>query len=369
MWKTAEKANLLKSYILDRFNMPPREGPAACFHQLAEHLCSYLVRAQQNIQVAVCWFTHRDIFEVLLKRLRAGVQVELLLEYDTQNIRLGGLDFQLFIQQGGQLFACTDAGLMHHKFAIIDHRLLLTGSYNWTYNSNAENLLVLHDPALVQAFHDEFLRLKSTTKRIFRVRLADAKVFAAFPLFENTKFPLADLRKKVGGGAGVWVVRLDRLKVDYEIIFKQQSVPFDASALLAPFWTAYRRWDETLFDAEMERLNSMPVSGKTLRDVRCWARRIKTGDVVFTTEKQAQALVAIGIVQSNPQPYEGAGFSSFRAVQWLKILSDRSYALPEKISGQAVARYRGSAMRVLQEVMGAELKLPDQVFRLPILKG
>jgi len=354
MWKTAEKANLLKSYILHRFNMSPREGPTACFHQLAEHLCSYLVQAQRNIQVAVCWFTHRDIFEVLLKRLRAGVQVELLLEYDTQNIRSGGLDFQLFIQQGGQLFACLDAGLMHHKFAIIDGCRLLTGSYNWTYNSNAENLLELHDPALVRAFHDEFVRLKSTSKRIFRVRQADAKVFAAFPLFENTHFPLADLRKKVGGGAGVWVVRLDRLKVDHEIIFKQQYLPFDADALLAPYWTAYRMWDKALFDAEMERLNGASISGKSLRDLRCWARRIKTGDVVFATEKQAPALVAIGIVQSHPQPYEGDGFSSFRAVQWLKIIPDGSYLLPEKISAQAVARYRGSAMRVLQEVMGED---------------
>lgn len=352
MWKTAEKANLLKSYILERFHMSPREGPTACFQHLAEHLCGYLVQAQRNIQVAVCWFTHRDIFEALLKRLRAGVQVELLLEYDTQNIRSGGLDFQLFIQQGGHLFACLDAGLMHHKFVIIDQRLLISGSYNWTYNSNAENLLVLHDPALVRVFHDEFVRLKSTAKRISRVRQADAKVFAAFPLFENTRFPLADLRKKVGGGAGVWVVRLDRLKVDYDIIFKQQHVPFDADALLGPYWTAYRIWDETLFDEELERLNSMPVSGKALRDVRCWAQRIKTGDVVFATEKKAQALLAIGIVQSHPQPYEGAGFSSFRAVQWLKILSDRAYVLPEKISGHAVARYRGSAMRVLQEVMG-----------------
>ncbi len=352
MWKTAEKANLLKSYILERFNMSPREGPATCFQQIAEYLCGYLVQAQRNIQVAVCWFTHRDIFEVLLKRLRAGVQVELLLEYDTQNIRSGGLDFQLFIQQGGQLFACLDAGLMHHKFAIIDGRLLLCGSYNWTYNSNAENLLVLHDTTLLQAFHDEFLHLKSAAKRIFRVRQADAKVFAAFPLFENTRFPLADLRKKVGGGAGVWVVHLDRLKVDYEIIFKQQYVPFDADALLAPYWTAYRMWDETLFNEEMERLNDSSISAKSLRDVRCWARRIKTGDVVFATEKKSQALVAIGIVQSHPQPYEGDGFSSFRAVQWLKILSDGSYLLPEKISGQVVARYRGSGMRVLQEVMG-----------------
>ena len=340
---------------MERFNLCLPEGPVACFQQPAELLCHYLAQAQGHIQVAVCWFSHREIFEVLLNRLRAGVQVEVVLEYDTQNIRTDGLDFQLFIRKGGHLFGFLEAGLMHHKFALIDHRLLLTGSYNWTYNSNVENLLILHDSALICAFQAEFARLKGVAKRVFRVRQSDAKVFAAFPLFENTQFPLADLRKNIGGGAGVWMVRIDRLKLAYNTLFKQHFLPFDASGLLSSYWSAYRMWDDSLFDEEMVRLQNARIPGAVLRELRCWARRIKTGDVIFATEKQSRSLLAIGIVQSQPQPFEGAGFSSFRAVQWLKILSEKVYLMPEKVSGQGVVRYRGSALRVLQEVMGSPL--------------
>ncbi len=163
---------------------------------------------------------------------------------------------------------------------------------------------------------------------------------------------MADLRKKVGTGAGVWSVRIDRLKLEYDALFRQHFLPFDAAELLSSYWTAYRMWDETLFDEEMERLQNTQISGTVLSDLRCWARRIKTGDVVFATEKLSRSLLAIGVVQSHPQPFDGAGFSSFRAVQWLKVLSDQAYLMPEKVSGQGVVRYRGSALRVLQEVMG-----------------
>ncbi len=51
---------------------------------------------------------------------------------------------------------------MHHKFVILDDRTVLTGSYNWTLASeeqNYENLLILHDPLLVDMHRQEFYSL------------------------------------------------------------------------------------------------------------------------------------------------------------------------------------------------------------------
>lgn len=367
MWKKAEKANLLKSYILERFHL----CSGASFQNLAGELCRYFNQAQYSIQAAVCWFSHGEIFDALLGRLQSGVRIELILEYDTHNIRPEGLDFQTFIQKGGLLYAFQEVALMHHKFAVVDDWLLLTGSFNWTYNTNAENLMILEEGALVRSFQEEFVRLKDKARRIFHVNRADAKVFAAFPLFENTRFPLADLRKKVSSGCGVWTIRMasantiptvageavtssHRLTLASapECFFKQSLLPFDTLHLLASYWTTYRIWDETLFDEAFERWKNESISRTALHDLWCWARRIKTGDLVFLMEKRSGRLLALGIIQSDPQRYEGGEFSSYRAVQWLKIVADRAYFLPGKVSGQLVARYRGSALRVLQEVMG-----------------
>jgi len=51
------------------------------------------------------------------------------------------------------------ASKMHHKFAVIDGQTVVTGSYNWTIESeerNYENLIVLRDPRVVAAYGEEF---------------------------------------------------------------------------------------------------------------------------------------------------------------------------------------------------------------------
>jgi len=48
---------------------------------------------------------------------------------------------------------------MHHKFALLDGRTLLTGSYNWTVQSeeeNYDNVLIVRDPSVAEVFRDEF---------------------------------------------------------------------------------------------------------------------------------------------------------------------------------------------------------------------
>jgi len=48
---------------------------------------------------------------------------------------------------------------MHHKFALFDGRLLLTGSYNWTRGAaddNHENFVVTDDPHLLRAYAQAF---------------------------------------------------------------------------------------------------------------------------------------------------------------------------------------------------------------------
>ncbi|MBV6441559.1 MAG: hypothetical protein DYG98_06470 [Haliscomenobacteraceae bacterium CHB4] len=323
--------------------------PNIHFHHLPEVICRHLAEARQHICAAVCWFSHKDIFETLLARLRTGIRVELLLEYDTQNIRDDGLDFQQLIRLGGHLYAYLQAGLMHHKFALVDDRLLLTGSFNWTYNSNAENLLVTDDTTTMAAFREEFERQKAAASRIFNVRRTDAKVFSAFPLFENTQLQLSGLRKKVSGGAGVWIVRLDKLKADKNLIFRENCLPFDSAGLLRPYWAAYRMWDGNLFDEEIKGLQSKHPA-LALRNLRLWTQRMKIGDIVLVTEKR-QSLVAIGVVQSYPQPFNGDRFSSFRDVQWVKVLTESPHLLGEPVSAQPVVRFGGSALRVLQEVL------------------
>lgn len=323
---------------------------AAHFQHLPTHLACFLRQARRRLRVAVCWFSHRDLFEVLLEKLRAGVAVELLIEYDSQNIRDGGLDFQQFIRAGGQLYARREVGLMHHKFALVDDALLLSGSFNWTYNSNAENFLATGDPTLVEAFGAEFERLKARGRRIFQVRREEIRVFSAYPLFESTRFQLAGLRQAISAGAGVWLLRLEKYGDARERMFRDNRLPFDRAGLLQPFWNVWRVWNEKGFDADFPVLTA-GVSPAAGRDLRRWARRMHMGDLILATWRR-QELRAVGIVQSPPRCEEG-GALSYREVQWLRRLdAGEPYFLAGPMPAAGLARFRGSALKVLQEVMG-----------------
>ena len=53
----------------------------------------------------------------------------------------------------------TQSRHLHHKFAVIDGRYVVTGSYNWTLNAeqrNRENMVILDCPEMAQAFSAEW---------------------------------------------------------------------------------------------------------------------------------------------------------------------------------------------------------------------
>ena len=77
---------------------------------------------------------------------------------------------------------------MHHKFAIIDNRILLTGSYNWTFSANHrndENLMVIDDPEIIEIFQNQFVNLWTNkyslerTKELFNK--AKVNILTVFP--------------------------------------------------------------------------------------------------------------------------------------------------------------------------------------------
>lgn len=56
--------------------------------------------------------------------------------------------------------------LMHHKFAVLFKKnkpaIVITGSYNWTKSATRhhENIMIIHDEDVADAFYEEFLKLK-----------------------------------------------------------------------------------------------------------------------------------------------------------------------------------------------------------------
>lgn len=137
----------------------------AYFSEIKDRIIPYLNEAQTTIQVAMAWFTSEELFNALLKSTRKGVEVELILLDNAINFMDYAPDFNLFIKAGGKLrIAGAVVGFMHHKFCVVDDKIVITGSYNWTYYAetrNVENIVITDNVEVINLFKSEFLRLKN----------------------------------------------------------------------------------------------------------------------------------------------------------------------------------------------------------------
>lgn len=126
---------------------------------------SELNKAEKEIVVAIYWFTNHELFDKLCEKKENGIEVSLIVHNDFINNRENGLNFQRFIDLGGQLYFSDTDNPMHNKFCVIDNKVLLNGSYNWTYfaeNKNNENILLIkQENDTIQAFREEFDIIKN----------------------------------------------------------------------------------------------------------------------------------------------------------------------------------------------------------------
>jgi len=131
------------------------------FEDIEERIINRISSSEHTILVAVAWFTNQQLFKSIVTALRRKVFVKVLILNDILNRSEFGLDFGVLTKLGAEVrFAKSDKGTMHNKFCIIDD-LVITGSYNWTYqsNKNSENILMTDEENVVNSYKEEFDRL------------------------------------------------------------------------------------------------------------------------------------------------------------------------------------------------------------------
>ncbi|RKQ42910.1 phospholipase D-like protein [Roseivirga pacifica] len=120
--------------------------------------------ANNRVVIAVAWFTEVELFQKLLTLQKRGVDVEVIITKHQFNEQ--SKNHYETINENGGYFAevGSDDQLMHMKFCIIDSRIVISGSANWTNRAFTENneevTFVEGYGERVLSFEEEFLRLK-----------------------------------------------------------------------------------------------------------------------------------------------------------------------------------------------------------------
>lgn len=122
--------------------------------------------ARTTADAALYRLNHPRLARALRDAARRGVRVRVILDREKYELTPATQQLVAKLEIPHRLMSGRQGpyAKMHHKFAVLDGRVAVTGSYNWTLESeesNYENFMIVREPELVKRFAREFEALWS----------------------------------------------------------------------------------------------------------------------------------------------------------------------------------------------------------------
>lgn len=117
--------------------------------------------ARSSIVFMAFSFTSAPIADALIDAIERGVRVEGVIE--KRNAVGTGSVFAQLRMNGVDILEDGNCYIMHHKVMIIDDKVVITGSYNFTdnaENANDENLAIIRDTTIARLFQHEYTHIR-----------------------------------------------------------------------------------------------------------------------------------------------------------------------------------------------------------------
>ena len=146
--------------LLSPAGAPQEARIEACFSPsdaCPQRLRGLFQSARRTVDVCVFTITDDRISDAILAAHQRGVRVRIVTDND--KAWDAGSDVQRLTAAGIPVRIDVSEFHMHHKFALFDGAVLVTGSYNWTRSaaeSNEENFVVLEHSGVVRQFQAVF---------------------------------------------------------------------------------------------------------------------------------------------------------------------------------------------------------------------
>lgn len=120
-----------------------------------------LLTAKESVKIAVAWINFDDYKNVFTSLLQREIKIKIAVNDDVINRKYSqNINELRNLGAHVKLINMPNKGnYMHHKFCIIDNKLCMSGSFNWTKNANDNNyedLMVSRDMNLVRGYSNEF---------------------------------------------------------------------------------------------------------------------------------------------------------------------------------------------------------------------
>ena len=126
-----------------------------------KNLIKHLLSATKTLIICVFALTNDNMANAIRQCKAKGVDIRLI--FDDEMMRQPGSDVRALHDEGYPVRVDLDPKAhMHNKFVVIDDKVVITGSYNWTKQAstkNHENIVIFEDTEIADMYTKEFNRL------------------------------------------------------------------------------------------------------------------------------------------------------------------------------------------------------------------
>lgn len=131
---------------------------------LESTIIKHILATKKSVTITMAWFTNKDILQALvdLKRKKDKVSVRLLVDNNKINDAYFSVHKNTLVQAGIIILSYLHKNLQHQKFMVIDHYIVLDGSYNYTKRANLNSEHIVGLKCKFTAYHFEKLFSKYT---------------------------------------------------------------------------------------------------------------------------------------------------------------------------------------------------------------
>jgi phosphatidylserine/phosphatidylglycerophosphate/cardiolipin synthase-like enzyme len=135
---------------------------------VALRIAALLRGAEQSIYFMAYSLTANDFGDIIRQKAQDGLKVAGVMD-ESQVKSNTGTEYSAFTRAGLPVYLDGNPGLMHHKVIIIDQKIVITGSYNFTASAertNDENVVIFFDPQIATQYMAEFQRVYDKAPKI-----------------------------------------------------------------------------------------------------------------------------------------------------------------------------------------------------------
>lgn len=137
----------------------------AIFEKIEERIQEEISKAQKSVFIATSRFTNKNLFNELVHKASNGYNVSLIISNDNINLS-PSIDFEQLLIGKSKVYKIEngDNKLFQNNFCVIDYSTVITGSYNWGYETevNFENInITSNDTVLAEQFISKFNNIRN----------------------------------------------------------------------------------------------------------------------------------------------------------------------------------------------------------------